>query len=331
MKQLTENKDRFIDRNPNLTFEQAQEIKNFFNTHNEAEALMGDWQRDSSKWTYDDFSKFITDYEHRNTKSNADRIANKKGIEGIVLDEDYLDLGEYTMESWGTFHAYSPLTHLGAKVLAGPQVPPVQDDKDSAGWCIGWSGNDTYWNQYCNDDKYFIILCGEKVPTLKVCLEILNGFNDWRDVKVWDYYDHDNDMYSYMNNYFSEEDGDVIMNLINDAKNQGAYAYRAFASFEEEEDRYFDTDEFLFYYAGNLISYDEELRNDLIDKFGEYKVFYALNHVWLSNPVEQISDYAESYFYDDGIERDDEINEAIANDIHCYYNKVEEYILDLED
>lgn len=228
MKHFVENKDRFIDRNANLTYEQAQEIKNFFNAHTNAENII-DWNT-SDRLTYDDFKNAIDTYNHRNTNANADRIANKVGLSGIVLNQDYLDLGEYTADYFGTFHAYSPLTHLGAKTIAGPQVPPVRKDKDSASWCIGYSGNDTYWNDYCSEDHddYFVILCGEKIPTFKICLEV-SSYTDTEHVTVWDYYDKSIYLYKFFEKYeCSEKDEEIIYNLISYAKEQGAYDKRVF-------------------------------------------------------------------------------------------------------
>lgn len=328
MRQLTENKDRFIDKNPNLTFEQAQEVKKFFNTHNEAEALMGNWQNDSDKWTYDDFKKVIYDYEHRNTKSNADRIANRKGIDGIKLGYDYLDLGEYTTESWGTFHAYSPLTHLGAKTLAGPQVPPVQKDKDSAAWCIGYSGDDYYWNERCDDSKYddyFIIICGEKVPTFKVCLEISGSYSYIDNITVWDYFDSDQCLKYYMDKYFSEEDCDTIRNLIKYAEEQGAYDERVF------DGDVFSGEAFADEYWESLYDSFLEHQEDMVEQFGKDKVTAAMNECDAINPLDDLTATAEDcYYYTDCHDKSDVFNRILLY-IDDFFEEIEDYIVDQDE
>lgn len=274
------NKDRFIDRNSNLTYEQAQEIKDFFNAHTDAENII-DWNT-SDRLTYDDFKNAIDAYNRRNTNSNADRIANKVGLAGIELGKDYLDLGEYITKSFGTFHAYSPLTHLGAKTLAGPQVPPVQKDKNSAAWCIGYSGNDVYWERYCANGSYFIILCGEKIPTLKVCLELCG---DKKTIFVWDYYDSSTLLNTFFKNHnCSENDVNIIYNLINLAKEQGAYEKRMF-----DDNCVYPSIE----YIEDMLS---EKTKEYIEKYGKEVVQAYLD---MDSPIDHYEDYLDYLDEDD--------------------------------
>ena len=291
------NKDRFIDRNSNLTYEQAQEIKDFFNAHTDAENII-DWNT-SDRLTYDDFKNAIDAYNRRNTNSNADRIANKVGLAGIELGKDYLDLGEYTTKSFGTFHAYSPLTHLGAKTLAGPQVPPVQKDKNSAAWCIGYSGNDYYWNKHCKDEDCFIILCGEKIPTLKVCLEIPYYHSDIKNILVWDYYDK----YTELNFFFedckcSRGDTHTILGLIEDAFDEGAYDDRIF--FKNKV----DIKTFLAIYKDELIDYYYYYQDLFTEKYGKENFDKVIvNYFNHNSPCDWIISCAKwvnkEYDYDD--------------------------------
>ena len=53
MAYLRENKDRFIDSNPNLTYPQKEEVKAYFQSHSNQESLV-DWNN-YRKLTYDDF------------------------------------------------------------------------------------------------------------------------------------------------------------------------------------------------------------------------------------------------------------------------------------
>ena len=190
---LYEKKDHLINRT-NMTDEQKQEVIEFFTKHREQESQISDreWNKPETL-TYERFKQVMDAFNNRNTKSRANKIANKVGIAGLTEGKDYVDWGEFEDNYLGTFHAYTPLTHLGAKTIAGKAVKPINPNKDSAGWCIGWSGNDGYWKDYFfKKECSFLIICGNDVPTKKICFEIKKNYNSdnvLNTVTAWDYYD----------------------------------------------------------------------------------------------------------------------------------------------
>ena len=191
---LYEKKDHIIKKT-NMTDEQKQEVIDFFTKHREQEnQISGDEWNKPESLTYERFKQVMDAFNSRNTKSHANKIANKVGIKGLTEGKDYVDWGEFEDNILGTFHAYTPLSHLGAKTLAGKTVKPYpKDAKDSASWCIGWTGEDSYWKKYFFRDKTgFLIICGKNVPTKKVCFEIKKDYNSkdsFHNITAWDYYD----------------------------------------------------------------------------------------------------------------------------------------------
>ena len=191
---LYEKKDHIIKKT-NMTDEQKQEVIEFFTKHREQEnQISGDEWNKPELLTYERFKQVMDAFNNRNTKSHANKIANKVGITGLTEGKDYVDWGEFEDKLLGTFHAYTPLSHLGAKTIAGKTVKPYPEGKkDSATWCIGWTGNDGYWKKYFFRDKTgFLIICGKNVPTKKVCFEIKKDYNSkdsFHNVTAWDYYD----------------------------------------------------------------------------------------------------------------------------------------------
>ena len=191
---LYEKKDHLINRT-NMTDEQKQEVIEFFNKHREQESAISDreWNKPETL-TYERFKQVMDAFNNRNTKSRANKIANKVGIAGLTEGKDYIDWGEFEDNYLGTFHAYTPLTHLGAKTIAGKTVKPINPNKDSAGWCIGWSVNDSYWkNYFFKNECSFLIVCGDSIYTKKICFQIKNNYNSDNAldaVTAWDYYDN---------------------------------------------------------------------------------------------------------------------------------------------
>lgn len=68
VKRLRESKDKFIDKNPNLSDEEKEELKNFFNKHPMAQSII-DWSK-SQDLTYEDFKREIIPFKHRKVMEN---------------------------------------------------------------------------------------------------------------------------------------------------------------------------------------------------------------------------------------------------------------------
>lgn len=71
IKLMEASKDRFIDKNPNLTKEQCEEVKDFFNKRNNLHGLIKDWNK-AINYTYSDFFNIMLPY--------LDKDALKKAI-----------------------------------------------------------------------------------------------------------------------------------------------------------------------------------------------------------------------------------------------------------
>ena len=197
---------------------------------------------------------------------------NKKTIKGIKLGKDYLDLGEYTTKKFGTFHAYSPLSQEGAIVLAGSQVLPAQKNRNTANWDIAsvteWG---TAWERYAlQENKYFIILCGENIPTFKVCFEVPCYYDEIKDIKVLDYFGKSTEL-----DVFFKEQGcpksekNTIFDLIDYAFEEGAYDKRDGMSSLEEEDDLPSIEDMAEILGESLQTYFNNKFDVLVDNFGE--------------------------------------------------------------
>ena len=232
---LYEKKDHIIKKT-HMTDEQKAEVIDFFTKHREQEnQISGDEWNKPELLTYERFKQVIDAFNNRNTKSRANKIANKIGIAGLTEGKDYVDWGEFEDTLLGTFHAYTPLSHLGAKTIAGKTVKPYpKDAKDSASWCIGQTGDSQYWNTYFfNQDSDFIVVCGDKIPTKKVCFEILKNYDTStayselknnenyynkeslvNNIKVWDYYDNDHSLDEVLERIFDKVKGKSYQDLL---------------------------------------------------------------------------------------------------------------------
>lgn len=150
MNRFSENKDYLINKLVNLTPEQKEEVKAFFQKHPSYE----------SKIDWNDKSLFYKDFEpvlRLDGKSKTQ--AKKKGIEGLVENVDYRYVGSgYNMEI-GSYTLYQPLTYLGSMTLASNKVPPVKGN--GAKWCIAYQKTDQYWNDYTSHDIKFLFVLTE--------------------------------------------------------------------------------------------------------------------------------------------------------------------------
>ena len=272
---LYEKKDHLINRT-NMTNEQKQEVIEFFTKHREQESAISDreWNKPETL-TYERFKQVMDAFNNRNTKSRANKIANKVGIAGLVEGKDYVDWGEFNDSLLGNFHAYTPLTHLGAKTIAGKTVKPINPNKDSAGWCIGWSGNDSYWKDYFFEKKCsFLIVCGDDVPTKKICFEIKKNYDistvyskqlkakayydkdtTIKNVTAWDYYDSDHSVDDILKKIYNKFDnfdiedlytlGDTFTELFSKAKDISDKKRKELLEEEERKEKEEEKSEFL--------------------------------------------------------------------------------------
>ena len=181
-----ENKDRFIDANPNLTDEQKEELKKFFLKYPQYESKLGDWQK-SKDWTWETFEPIIA----FSKKGNFEKTATT--IEGLKAGVDYR-----VILVTDKLAAYQPLTHKGSWVLASNAVGPavwtpipgwysrenakddyIQSATDSslwsgAKWCISMKHSPKYWNDYTksNEIKFLFVMSNDNsvVPSKKVAI-----------------------------------------------------------------------------------------------------------------------------------------------------------------
>lgn len=118
---LFENKDKFINKNPNLSDEQKAEIKDTLKKYSYLEGKV-DWNK-SDSLTYEDFKTLILD----NVKtSNSAKRKQKRSMAGLTEGRDYLCLyeGEGHMKGGGKEVFYVPLTWKASMIIGSNHVEP---------------------------------------------------------------------------------------------------------------------------------------------------------------------------------------------------------------
>jgi len=167
--QLLENKNRFIDANPNLTEDQKEELKKFFLKYPHLESKMGDWQK-SKDWTWETFQPVMDE-------AKKTSFEKKQGtIDGLVINKDYRIIYDD-----GSMQVYEPLTHKGSWILASNAVGPeiwtplpswystsnadedyIKKDNTSlysgAKWCISMKHSSKYWDDYISRGIAFLFI-----------------------------------------------------------------------------------------------------------------------------------------------------------------------------
>jgi len=145
LEQLTEAKDKFIDKNRNLTPEQKEELKTFFRNNSRAEKEVEDkykWSK-SKNLTYDDFVIVMNNHPsgRKMLAKTSKRVHCQTNLRGLTPNEDYVHLKIKSRD----YCAYIPLSYETAKMFNKDKViGTVQGD-----WCIGHSSTSQYWNQHC--------------------------------------------------------------------------------------------------------------------------------------------------------------------------------------
>ena len=148
---LIEKKDHIINKIPNLSEEQKEEIIAFFNKHPNYESELGTRWNKPEELTWEDFEYIM--HKERVSRNQLPKFV-KEGTHYIILAKDK------------NYILFQPLTWFGAQYLASKYVAPGVEGK----WCISYQKDNRYWWQYSFDKKkVFIILC---TPTTKYALEI---------------------------------------------------------------------------------------------------------------------------------------------------------------
>lgn len=161
---LTEDKNRFIRKNKNLTNDQKKEVSNFFKVNRQAENKV-DWNK-SKTMTYDDFADIMIQ-----TKSGRKTIIKHKAIKGLKEGMDYVHVRMPSKE----YLAYIPLDFETAQKFNTRELGVC-----SGPWCIGHSGEPYHWNDE--------VIIKQQVPVY-----VVNRFSKWvvmiqeenRKFEVW--------------------------------------------------------------------------------------------------------------------------------------------------
>ena len=197
MVRLTENIDRFVMANPNLTEEQKKEIIEFFNAHPQLNGVGEgkiDWQKVGVLLKYEDFKKVMNDYLNR---KHSKKKGELKGLDTLKEGVDY----SIVYNNNGVI-GYEVLTFKGSSTLASNDVAPeVWSDVDEsyrnaegfkgnvirdftqkeidgktvyggAKWCTAYKSDSSHWKDYSEAKMKFVYLIGN-VPTGKVAIAYL--------------------------------------------------------------------------------------------------------------------------------------------------------------
>jgi len=165
---LTEAKDRFINKNRNLTDDQKKEIIKFFKTTRQAERLI-DWNN-YRKLTYDDFLNIMVKF-----RSGRKTKLRHKNISGLKEGVDYINIVMKTKK----FLAYAIMNYEASKIIASDRVGPCRGT-----WCTAHSDSPGHWNEYAidNNDVFVYVMNTEEKWAVQID-------EDNRTYEVWDYHD----------------------------------------------------------------------------------------------------------------------------------------------
>lgn len=147
MNRFLEKKDHIIDKLVNLTSDQKEEVKLFFQKHPSYESKI-DWNDKSL--SYKDFEPLLA------LDGKSKTQAKKYGLAGLVENKDYFDFGEAILSKLGHCHIYQPLSYFGSKVLASNRVPPIKGN--GAKWCISEQKTDESWKDYTQRGIKFLFV-----------------------------------------------------------------------------------------------------------------------------------------------------------------------------
>ena len=177
------NKDRFIDKNPNLSPNQKEEIKRFFHDHREQESQIKQWEK-AINYTYADFMNIICKFNARFTPQlTIDKLKEGEDYDYLGENDDYKFYQIYTYKASVAFasnkigypcwHSYLPGWYQNAKGYSEnvkrdyPSRVIIEKDKygeyevkeyGGACWCISMNHTSRYWNDYTRSDKGSAIL-----------------------------------------------------------------------------------------------------------------------------------------------------------------------------
>lgn len=165
---LLENKNRFIDKNENLTIGEKEYYKKFFAEHPEQEGKIKNWSFNLKK---EDFDKVVYDYDNNLSKLPTETLKDLK--EGW----DYNYFGEllgykmyfvYTHKASWTLASNNVGTPLWSPLPGWYAKSNTKDDYlydrrtkkySGAKWCTAMHHTDQYFNSYVHDYGICYIYC----------------------------------------------------------------------------------------------------------------------------------------------------------------------------
>ena len=175
-----------IQKHPNLSDEQKEELIEFFKTHTDQHNLI-DWNK-FNKMSYDEIHEIIETWErtHLLPKDKLENLKEGKDYEYLGEDSGYKYYFIYTYRASVAFasnnigpEVWSPLCGWYLQNYGGEETnweqnvlydyPPkdVNDTSKSAiyggaKWCTSMNHSQKYWNQYTLDNgKFFIFAIGK--------------------------------------------------------------------------------------------------------------------------------------------------------------------------
>lgn len=144
---------RFLKKNNNLSDTQRDEINTYFSKTNTQAGSGIDWQsKKVRKWSYDDFLDIMI-----KSKSGRKQVIKHKAIKGLTEGDDYVHVRMPSKE----YLAYIPLNYEAAQKFNTRDMGVC-----SGPWCIGHSGDPTYWNS-------------EVIQELQVPIYVINRHSKW--------------------------------------------------------------------------------------------------------------------------------------------------------
>ena len=162
---ITEDKSRFVNKNPHLHPKEKEEINKFLKINNQADGKLD--ANKATTMTYSEFQAFMTSFT-----SGRKMVLAHKGIKGLNEGKDYIHVKTKSTE----YLCYIPLNYATAQKFNTDALGVCQGS-----WCVGHSSSPQYWDEHMIDNQ--------EVP-----IYVINTKSKWvvmiqehnKDFDIWD-------------------------------------------------------------------------------------------------------------------------------------------------
>lgn len=162
---ITEDKSRFVNKNPHLHPKEKEEINKFLKINNQADGKLD--ANKATTMTYSEFQSFMTSFT-----SGRKMVLAHKGIKGLQEGKDYIHVKTKSAE----YLCYIPLNYATAQKFNTDALGVCQGS-----WCVGHSSSPQYWDDHIIDQQEVPVYV---VNTKSKWVVMIQRHND--DFDIWD-------------------------------------------------------------------------------------------------------------------------------------------------